>query len=1127
MKRLSVVATLLLIAVLFPGLAEAAITVTVSPGSVSLSTKGQQQFTASVGGGTHNETVAWSLSGAGCSGLSCGSISASGLYTAPASVPANPVVTVSATSIVDGTQGTATVTIQSQSSIAISISPIYAAIAVQGQQQFRATVTGTSNPAVNWSVSGIGCFGFSCGTVSSAGLYTAPATVPVSAIATVTATSVADPTKSASATVVIQLASAVNVTISPTTALVMAGAQQQFTATVTGTTNLAVSWTLSGAGCAGVTCGTITASGLYTAPRAVPNPPAVTVTATSAADPARSALAIVTLQAAPAVTVSPVSAKVQTGTQMQFTATITGTTNTVVIWSVSGSGCAGLSCGTVSSNGLYTAPTNVPTPPLVAVTATLVAYPTISGSATVTITSPALINVSVAPNNVSVNTGAQQQFTATVTGTNNTAVTWSITGIGCVGSSCGTVTQTGLYTAPPVPPVPSYLNVVATSVADPTKSGTANVTVVAQMSVTISPATATVVTGGQRQFTASVSGSPNQNVTWSVAGAGCSGPTCGTVSNTGLYTAPASVPSKPTVSVTATAQADPTQSASAAVTVVLPIAVTVTPSSALVTLGTTQQFQATVTGTQNTSVTWSVQGAGCILSACGTISTNGLYQAPTTVPMPPIVNIIATSQANPMDSGMAVITIAPTNNSKLNGQYAFLFRGFDQFGAYQAAGTFKADGQGNITFGLEDVNFTLGPATNVSFSGTYQVTGDNRGTMQIISQLGTFSYAFALNLVGKSGRFIESDATGIRGSGVMRLQDPTAFNTGALTGGYAISLSGLDVGGGRIAALGSIYPSGSGFISGSSLDVNDAGNVYPTLATFTGIYNINTTSRGTMSLNILGFGTGTLNFAFYVVSSTDIMLVSIDPLSSGQIFAGVGAAQTGFPYLNSSFQGTPIFNMTGVTGAFSEATVGRFSFDGTGKVSVLYDRNSGGNISIANVYAGAYGIQVNGRGVLTLVDPNNVFVRPIWYIYTIAPNRAFVMDASTSNVGLGEITPQTAPSQFSNSDIAGNFFFGSGEPAASTVPLFSGTAYFDGGVSNQGKGNVSGKQDESTASSFLPNQTLLGTYFVSIASNNGRGSVLLTTPPASYALWVISVSNFVAIDVDASNPQPTVFEFEQ
>jgi hypothetical protein len=265
-----------------------------------------------------------------------------------------------------------------------------------------------------------------------------------------------------------------------------------------------------------------------------------------------------------------------------------------------------------------------------------------------------------------------------------------------------------------------------------------------------------------------------------------------------------------------------------------------------------------------------------------------------------------------------------------------------------------------------------------------------------------------------------------------------------------------------------------------------------------------------------------------VVSSTDIMLVSIDPLfSSGQIFAGVGTSQTGSPYVSSSFQGTPIFNMTGFTGAFSEATVGRFTFDGMGNVSILYDRNSGGIISIGNTYTGAMALELNGRGVLNLVDPNNVFLKPVWYIYAIAPNRAFVMDASSSKVGLGEISPQTSLPPFNNSQIVGNFFFGSDEAATSTVPLFSGTAYFDGGNSNQGMGNVSGTLDESTTSDFLSNQTLLGTYVVSSTSNNGRGPILLTNPPSSYALWLISGSHFVAIDVDSSNPQPTVFEFEQ
>jgi hypothetical protein len=71
------------------------------------------------------------------------------------------------------------------------------------------------------------------------------------------------------------------------------------------------------------------------------------------------------------------------------------------------------------------------------------------------------------------------------------------------------------------------------------------------------------------QFTATVSHSTNTAVTWSLAGAGCSGTTCGTISSSGLYTTPASVPSPATVTVTATSAADTSKSASATVTVLV------------------------------------------------------------------------------------------------------------------------------------------------------------------------------------------------------------------------------------------------------------------------------------------------------------------------------------------------------------------------------------------------------------------------------------------------------------------------------------------------------------------------------------------------------------------------------
>ncbi len=91
--------------------------------------------------------------------------------------------------------------------------------------------------------------------------------------------------------------SSVSVTIFPDSAVVQAGMSQQFTATVTGTSNTAVSWSVNGTVGGSSTVGTITSTGLYTAPAAVPNPPTASVTATSQANTTSSATAAVTIVA--------------------------------------------------------------------------------------------------------------------------------------------------------------------------------------------------------------------------------------------------------------------------------------------------------------------------------------------------------------------------------------------------------------------------------------------------------------------------------------------------------------------------------------------------------------------------------------------------------------------------------------------------------------------------------------------------------------------------------------------------------------------------------------------------------------------------------------------------------------
>jgi len=107
--------------------------------------------------------------------------------------------------VTDSSGNTATanlsITINPDTSTSVSISPTSASLTTGGKQQFSASVSGSSNTSVTWSVNGVNGGNGSVGTISSAGLYTAPASVPSGGSVTVKATSAADTTKSASATV--------------------------------------------------------------------------------------------------------------------------------------------------------------------------------------------------------------------------------------------------------------------------------------------------------------------------------------------------------------------------------------------------------------------------------------------------------------------------------------------------------------------------------------------------------------------------------------------------------------------------------------------------------------------------------------------------------------------------------------------------------------------------------------------------------------------------------------------------------------------------------------------------------------------------------------------------------------
>jgi DNA-binding beta-propeller fold protein YncE len=205
------------------------------------------------------------------------------------------------------------------------------------------------------------------------------------------------------------------------------------------------------------------------------------------------------------------------------------------------------------------------------------------------------------------------------------------------------------------------------------------------VTIAISPTLASVITNRTQLFSGQVTGSSNTAITWSLACAtGVTAGTCGTIDATGLYTAPATIPTTtsgstttiaPTVTITATAQADTTKTATARLTIVTGISITITPTSATVGTGETFPFSAIVNnpGCNLTSaptcenVTWSLSttltGIGSFISStCTTPSSGqpvctGVYKAPSTVPSPSTVILTATSVADTSVTATATVTV--------------------------------------------------------------------------------------------------------------------------------------------------------------------------------------------------------------------------------------------------------------------------------------------------------------------------------------------------------------------------------------------------------------------------------------------------------------------------------------
>jgi len=235
------------------------------------------------------------------------------------------------------------------------------------------------------------------------------------------------------------------VTVSPGSSTVRAGDTQQFTAKVTAAMDQTVVWSVNGTMGGNSTVGTISTTGLYKAPAALPTPDSVSIEATSSSDKTLSGKVMVMLEnPVPTVTaVSPTAVPVG-----NFTLTITGSKfvsgakvmfagQTLPTKFVSATQLTATGTTTSAQNGTSVQVSVVNPDPGSITSSTMMVKVGASG-----------ILVRITPAGAQLRPGETVQFKATITGTSNPNVVWKVNSAPGGNANVGTITTSGLYTAP-------------------------------------------------------------------------------------------------------------------------------------------------------------------------------------------------------------------------------------------------------------------------------------------------------------------------------------------------------------------------------------------------------------------------------------------------------------------------------------------------------------------------------------------------------------------------------------------------------------------------------------------------------------------------------------------------------
>jgi hypothetical protein len=436
----------------------------------------------------------------------------------------------------------------------------------------------------------------------------------------------------------------------------------------------------------------------------------------------------------------------------------------------------------------------------------------------------------------------------------------------------------------------------------------------------------------------------------------------------------------------------------------------------------------------------------------------------------------------------------------LNGQYAFDYSGNNTQGALQQVGTFQADGKGNLSNGIEDVNSGAGVFPDVPFTGTYTVGSDGRGSLVITPSAasGLNPETFDIVLVSNQRlRLIRFDLS--TGSGTAELQDSTAFANLALSGNYIVNLDGIDAAGATVSSIGLLDLGGGGGIASGQLDQNDNGSVNTQVGT-SGTYGIASTGRGTMTLK---GNLGTFDFAFYVVSSQKIKMISTDQFP---VWIGSANLQQGSGFSNSTLAGRMVFEAGGNNASGGVDDAGTFATGGSAGTFTngVGDQNSDGTLTQGYTFTGSYTVNNNGYGTLQIV--NTALGNANYTLYLESTTQGVLLRTDSVAVTIGTFYTQSQ-SSFSASDVNG--------PYAFSVAGLSSNGAIDklGQFTANGSGSATGTEDVNEGGTLSPKLAVTATYTL---ASDGRGSLNFTAGGSTRILnfYLVSPGQMLLLGMD-------------